>query len=69
MIRQHRKEERDKVRGGKQPYFLKRGELKKRVEDKRFEGVGEKKKERIMEKRRKKQAGKEKKLLPERRVG
>ena len=69
VVRQHRKEEREKVKAGKQPFFLKKAELKKRVEEKRFEGTGEKRKERILERRRKKKAGKEKRLLPDRRIG
>ena len=68
VVRQHRSEERDKVKAGKQPFFLKKSELKKRIEDKRFEGVGEKRKERALEKRKKKKEAKEKKLLPKRRI-
>ena len=68
VISHHRKEERDKVKEGKQPFFLKNSELKKRVEEKRFEGVGEKRKERIVQKRKKKKEAKEKRLLPKRRI-
>lgn len=68
VVNQHRREERDKVRAGKQPYFLKKNELRKRVEEKRFEGIGEKRKEKILEKRKRKKEGKVKRLLPTRRV-
>ena len=67
VIREHRKEEKAKVKEGKKPFYLKEGEIKKRALVERFEGMGEKKRERVIEKRRKKRAGKEKKLMPDRR--
>ena len=67
VIREHRKEEREKVREGKKPFFLKEGEIKKRALVARFEGMGEKKRERVVARRRKKMAGKERKGMPERR--
>ena len=67
VVREHRKEEKAKVKEGKKPFYLKEGEIKKRALIERFEGMGEKKRERVMEKRRKKRAGKEKKMMPDRR--
>lgn len=64
VIREHRKEEREKIKQGKQPFFLKRGEVKKQALVRRFEGMGESKVEKAMEKRRRKKAKKEKKAMP-----
>lgn len=68
VIREHRKEEKGKVKEGKKPYYLKEGEINKRAQEERFKGMSEKKKERIEGRRTKKQAGKEKKMMPERRT-
>lgn len=67
VIREHRKEEKVKVQEGKKPFYLKEGEVKKRALVARFEGMGDKKRERIVGRKQKKQAGKEKKMIPERR--
>lgn len=64
VLREHRKREREAVAEGKRPYFLKRGELKKEALVQRFEALGEKKAARVMERRRKKKAGKERKEMP-----
>ena len=64
VVREHRKGESERVKQGKKPYFLKKGEIKKQASVKRFEGMGEKKAEKVMERRRKKKAGKEKKAIP-----
>ena len=64
VVREHRKGEREKVKQGKKPFFLKKGEVKKQALVKRFERMGEKKAEKVMEKKRKKKAGKEKKAMP-----
>ena len=67
VIREHRKLERERVRSGKTPYYLKEGEVRSKVLEKRFEGMGKRKVERVIERRRKKVAGREKKMMPERR--
>lgn len=67
MVREHRKEEKERMKEGKKPFYLKEGEIKKRALVTRFEGMGEKKRERVLERRRRKKAGKEKKMIPERR--
>lgn len=70
VIREHRKKEKEAIEKGKQPFYLKKGEQKKLALVKRFEGLGEKKAERVIERRRRKKAGKERKGMPfERRVG
>lgn len=64
VVQEHKRNERDAVKEGKTPYFLKKGEIKKQVLVKRFEGMGEKKVEKVMERRRKKKAGMAKRALP-----
>lgn len=68
VVREHRKQERERVQEGKQPYYLKEAEVRNKMLERRFEGLGEKRLEKVIEKRRKKQAGREKKMLPERRM-
>ena len=67
VVREHRKQEKERVKEGKTPFYLKKGDVKTKMLEKRFEGMGPKKIERVMERRRKKMAGKDKKLLPQRR--
>ena len=65
VIREHRKRERERIEQGKKPFFLKKGEIKKQALVNRFEGMGEKKAEKVVEKRRKKKAKKEKRSMPQ----
>ena len=67
VLREYRKQEKERVKEGKRPYYLKEGELKTKVLEKRFEEMGIKRAQKVIEKRSKRNAGKEKKLLPERR--
>ena len=69
VLRQHRKEEQAEVERGKKPFYLKKTERKQLALVKRFEGMGKKQVDRVIERRRKKQAGKEKKTMPEIRRG
>ncbi|KAL9123304.1 MAG: hypothetical protein Q9187_000143 [Circinaria calcarea] len=70
IIREHRKKEKEAIEKGKQPFYLKKGEQKKLALVKRFEGLGDKKAERVIERRRRKKAGRERKGMPfERRIG
>ncbi|MCJ1445511.1 MAG: rRNA biogenesis protein rrp36 [Stictis urceolatum] len=69
VVREHKKQERERVKDGKKPYFLKKGEVKKQVLVKRFEGMGEKKAEKAMERRRKKKTQKERRGMPMERRG
>ena len=64
VLREHRRKEKEQVKEGKTPFFLKKGDLKKKVLEKRFEAMGERKAEKLMERRRKKKAGKERRSMP-----
>ena len=64
VLKQHRKKERQAVAEGKNPYYMKRGEVKKEALAEKFRGMSEKKAEKTMERRRKKKAQKERKAMP-----
>jgi ribosomal RNA-processing protein 36 len=64
VVREHRRQERERVKDGKKPYFLKKSDVKKKLLEKRFEELGQKKAEKVMERRRRKQASKERKEMP-----
>ncbi|KAF2419902.1 DUF947-domain-containing protein [Tothia fuscella] len=65
VLREHRKKEREMIEQGKKPFYLKRSEQKKQALVERFGGMKEKEKNRVIERRRKKLSGKERKGLPE----
>ncbi|ODH44715.1 rRNA biogenesis protein RRP36 [Paracoccidioides brasiliensis] len=62
----HRRKEREAIREGKksQPWFLKKGDVKREVVTRRFTEMSGKEKQRALERRRKKIASKEKKEMP-----
>jgi len=62
--REHRKKEKELVKQGKKPYFLKESEIKKQVLVKRFEGLSEGKREKVMDKKRRKMESKQMKNIP-----
>jgi len=64
VLEKHRKEEKELVRQGKKPYYLKKPELKKRVLVERYGQMKGKQLDKVIERRRKKIEGKEKKKLP-----
>ncbi|CAJ2508083.1 Uu.00g092690.m01.CDS01 [Anthostomella pinea] len=64
VVADHRKHEKELVAQGKQPFYLKRGELKKRVLVDRFAGMKKKQVDRTIERRRKKVTAKERKDMP-----
>lgn len=64
VIEEHRKKEKELVKQGKTPFYLKKSEQKKRVLVDQFQGLKKKQVDKVIERRRKKVAGKEKKLLP-----
>lgn len=69
VIREHRKKEKEAIKEGKNPYFLKRSEQKKLADVAKFNSMKGKDREKLMERRRKKVDAKEKKMMPsERRV-
>jgi ribosomal RNA-processing protein 36 len=69
VIEEHRKQEKELVKQGKKPFYLKRSERKKRVLVEQFQGLKKKQVDKVIERRRKKIAAKEKKLLPVARRG
>lgn len=60
----HRKEEKKLVKQGKKPFYLKKAEQRKRLLVDRFSELKGKQLDRVLERRRKKVEGKEKKKLP-----
>ncbi|KAK0739664.1 hypothetical protein B0T21DRAFT_284761 [Apiosordaria backusii] len=64
VLDEHKRQEKELVRQGKNPFYLKRSEQKKRVLVEQFKGLRKGQVDRAIERRRKKVAGKEKKLLP-----
>lgn len=64
VLDRHRKEEKEKVRMGKQPFYLKKSEQKKQVLMDQFKDLKGKQLDRVIERRRKKVEGKEKKNMP-----
>jgi ribosomal RNA-processing protein 36 len=70
VLRQHRKEEKEKVQQGKKPFYLKLKDLKERALVEKFKGMKGKDREKLLDRRRRKESQKEKKRMPEaRRVG
>lgn len=63
IMREHRAKEKELVAQGKQPFYLKRAEQKKQALTKRFEGLSKGQRDKAIERKRKKVAGKEKKEL------
>lgn len=64
ILDRHRKEEKELVKQGKQPFYLKKAEQKKRVLLDTFGELKGKQLDHVIERRRKKLEGKEKKKMP-----
>lgn len=64
VLDRHRKEEKELVKQGKKPFYLKTAERKKRVLLDQFGNLKGKQLDRVIERRRKKVEGKEKKNMP-----
>lgn len=64
VVREHRARERELVKKGKKPFYLKKAELQRRALVERFEKLGEKQIDKAIERRRKKKAAAERKLIP-----
>jgi len=64
ILTKHRREEKEKVKQGKQPFYLKKAEQKKRLLLDQFGELKGKQLDRVIERRRKKVEGKEKKKMP-----
>jgi ribosomal RNA-processing protein 36 len=64
ILDRHRKEEKELVKQGKKPFYLKKAEQKKRVLMDQYGNLKGKQLDRVIERRRKKVEGKEKKRMP-----
>jgi ribosomal RNA-processing protein 36 len=69
ILDKHMKEEKELVKQGKQPFYLKKAEQKKRMLLDQFGELKGKKLDHVIERRRKKQEGREKRKLPFKRRG
>ncbi|KAH7117643.1 hypothetical protein B0J11DRAFT_552437 [Dendryphion nanum] len=67
IIREHRKKEKEMVKQGKQPFYLKKSEQKKLVLIDRFDNMKAKERDKVIERRRKKASAKERKNMPDER--
>jgi len=65
VLRRHRKDERQKVEAGKNPYYLKKSELKEQALVEKYKGMKGKDREKAIDKKRKKESQKEIKRMPE----
>lgn len=65
VVRAHRAKEKELVRQGKKPFYLKRAEQKKLALVDRFAGLKGKQLDRVIERRRKKKAGRARREMPE----
>ncbi|KAL9587726.1 MAG: hypothetical protein Q9212_000017 [Teloschistes hypoglaucus] len=63
--RAHRAKEKELIKQGKRPFYLKRGEQKKLALVQRFQGMKEKQVEKVIERRRKKKTQKERRGMPQ----
>ncbi|KAI4862200.1 DUF947-domain-containing protein [Hypoxylon rubiginosum] len=64
LLEEHRRREKELVKQGKKPFYLKKSEQKKRLLVDRFEGLKGKQVDRVIERRRKKLASKERRDMP-----
>ncbi|KAK3169446.1 hypothetical protein OEA41_008829 [Lepraria neglecta] len=69
VLRKHRREEKGKIEKGKKPFYLKGSEQKKLALEERFRGMKTKQVDRVIERRRKKMAQKERRSMPDERRG
>ncbi|KAL1601621.1 rRNA biogenesis protein rrp36 [Paraconiothyrium brasiliense] len=69
VLREHKKKERELVKQGKTPFFLKKSEQKKMALVERFQNMKSKDRDRAIERRRKKATAKERKNMPAERRG
>lgn len=65
VLRVHRAKEKELVKQGKKPFYLKRGERRKLALVERFEGLKERQVDKLIERRRKKKTARERKGMPE----
>lgn len=65
VVTQYRKEEREKVQQGKKPFYLKEKDIRERALVEKFKGMKSKDREKLVEKRKKREDQKEKKRMPQ----
>jgi len=65
VLRRHRKNERQKVESGKNPYYLKKSELKEQALVEKYKNMKGKDREKAIDKKRKKESQKEIKRMPD----
>jgi ribosomal RNA-processing protein 36 len=65
VLRRHRKDERQKVESGKNPYYLKKSELKEQALVEKYKSMKGKDREKAIDKKRKKESQKEIKRMPD----
>ncbi|RPA75866.1 DUF947-domain-containing protein [Ascobolus immersus RN42] len=64
ILREHKRKERELVKQGKKPYFLKKSDQERAILTQQYSKLTESQRESVMEKRRKRKAHKEKKRMP-----
>lgn len=64
LLEEHRRREKELVKQGKKPFYLKKSEQKKQLLVDRFEGLKGREVDRVIERRRKKLASKERRDMP-----
>ncbi len=69
VLRKHRKDEKGKIEQGKRPFYLKKADQKKMALIERFESMKDKQADKVIERRRKKKAARERKGMPDTRRG
>ena len=69
VLRKHRKDEKGKIEQGKRPFYLKKADQKKMALIERFESMKDKEADKVIERRRKKKAARERKGMPDTRRG
>ena len=65
VLRKHRREEKEKIQQGKKPFYLKKADQKQMALIERFESMKSKQIDKVIKRRRKKKAAKERKGMPD----
>ena len=65
VVKKHRREEKERVEQGKKPFYLKEKDIKERAMVEKFHGMKSKDREKLIERRRKKEGQKEKSKMPD----
>jgi len=65
VLREHRKKEKEAINQGKNPFYLKKSDQKQLALVEKYNSMKSRDREKLMDRRRKKVAGKEKKMMPQ----